>query len=108
MWTAEPIVRHLLHRHLKCFSATDGEDGQRHKNAAALGTNWLGKVFNTFGFSLFIWLTSLLGSSITVAFFVTCVIITCIKSTIKKPMSTMKYNPLNPAPETDVPLQGKS
>lgn len=108
MWTAEPVVRHLLHRHPKCFSATDGEDGQRHKSAAALGTNRLGKVFNTFGFSLFIWLTSLLRSSITVVFVVICIIITCIKSTIKKPMSTMEYNPLNPAPETDIPLNPTS
>ena len=90
---------------------------------AALGTNWLGKVFDVFGFSLSGWLTSLLQSLIMVIvmIIVICVIISCIKRAVVKSVLIVEYAPLEllcvidvqpvhmidvqPVLITDVPIQ---
>lgn len=74
--------------------------------AAALNISSLGKIFNTFGFSLLGWLMSLLQSLVMVIVIavVVCIVISCIKYMVTQSVSTVKQTPLNPAPETDVPL----
>ena len=73
---------------------------------AALGTNWLGKVFDMFGFSLLGLLTSLLQSltMIVVMIIVICIIISCIKREVVKSVLTVKYIPLKPAYVLDIPV----
>jgi len=69
-------------------------------SAATLNTSWLGKDFDMFGFSLLGWLTSLLQSLVTVVIVIIVSFVTSyIKSTITNSISTVKYAPLNPAPE---------
>ncbi|KAM9590793.1 uncharacterized protein ACIBXB_005861 [Morphnus guianensis] len=78
--------------------------------ASALGTNWLGKVFDMFRFSLMGWMTSLLQSliMIVVVIIVICIAISCIKRLVVKSVLTVKYTPLKPVralnlPASDIP-----
>lgn len=73
---------------------------------AALGTNWLGKAFAMFGFSLSGWLTSLLQSLITVVVVVVviCIVISCVKHAMTKPVLTMEYTPSKSVRIIYVPL----
>lgn len=74
---------------------------------AALGMDWLRKVFDLFGSSLSEWLTSVLQSLIMIVVMVIwiCIMISCTKRTIVRSVLIVKYTPLKPVCVIDVPIQ---
>ena len=74
--------------------------------AAALNINWLGKVFNAFGFSLSGWLTSLLQSLIMIVIIIIaiCIVISCVKRMLMRSVSIVKYAPLELTERVDTPI----
>lgn len=75
--------------------------------AAELETNWLGKVFDTFGSSPPGWLPGLLLSLIIIAIviIVICIVISCIKRAVARPVLRVEHAPLEPVCVLVAPMQ---
>lgn len=73
---------------------------------AALRTNWLGKVFDMFGFSLSGWLTSLLQSLIMIVAMIVVIyiMVSFIKRVIVRSVSVVKYTTSEPVDVIDIPV----